>query len=197
MTPELSFADLLLKVRAGDEWAAAELVRRYLPALERLARVRLRALQLQRLYDAEDVCQSVLLAFFPRIAQGRYEFDAPSDLLRFLSTMVRNKLLSHAEAQQAGRRDRRRLADDPVEERQLADKGETPSQAVANRELLVETRRRLSPSERHLLDLREAGHEWTAIAAALGGTPEALRKKLCRALARVREALHIGGAVSA
>src|SRR5262245_21317436 len=124
MKTELSFAELLRRVRLGDEQAAADLVRVYLPALQRLARVRLRSLQLQRFYDADDLCQSVLLAFFPRIAQGRYQLDSPADLLRLLSTMLRNKLLSHADAQQAGCRDRRRLADGPVEDRQLAAPGE-------------------------------------------------------------------------
>jgi RNA polymerase sigma-70 factor (ECF subfamily) len=196
MNSDLCFAELLRRVRQGDEQAAADLVRLYLPALQRLARVRLRSLQLQRLYDADDLCQSVLLAFFPRVLAGRYQLDSATDLLRLLSTMLRNKLLSHVESQQAGRRDRRRLANDPVEERQLAAPGETPSQAVANRELLVETRRRLSDDERELLELREQGHDWAAIARALGGSPEALRKKLCRALARVRATLGVASVAS-
>src|SRR5262249_23459127 len=110
--------------------------------------------------------------------------------LRPVPTMLRNKLPSQAEAERAGGRDRRRLTDDPVEERQLADPAATPSREVANRELLLETQRRLTADERHLLELRQQGHDWAAIAQVLGGTPEALRKKLCRALARVRD--HLG-----
>jgi RNA polymerase sigma-70 factor (ECF subfamily) len=51
--------------------------------------------------------------------------------------------------------------------------------------LVQETRRRLAPDERHLLELREQGREWAEIAEELGGSPEALRKKLARAVDRV------------
>jgi hypothetical protein len=39
------------------------------------------------------------------------------------------------------------------------------------------------------LELREQGHEWAAIATTLGGNPEALRKKLARAVERVARQL--------
>src|SRR5262249_5210262 len=130
-----------------------------------------------------------LLAFFRRIGEARYRFDAPSDLLRLLATMIRNKLLQHAEAEQAACRDRHRRSDIPVEERQLADPASTPSEEVADRELRLEAGRRLHPSERRLLELRQQGNDWADIAEVLGGTPEALRKKLCRALGRIRVAL--------
>jgi RNA polymerase sigma factor (sigma-70 family) len=66
----------------------------------------------------------------------------------------------------------------------------------APRELLDDVRRRLSPDERRLADLRAEGWEWAEIAARLGITAEACRKQLARALARVeaqlaaREARH-------
>jgi hypothetical protein len=60
---------------------------------------------------------------------------------------------------------------------------------VAARELLHEARRRLSESELRLLDLREQGREWPAIAEEVGGNPEALRKKLTRAIDRVANQL--------
>ena len=53
----------------------------------------------------------------------------------------------------------------------------TPSSEVATRELLQEARRRLSPEERSLLERREQGREWTEIAAELGSSPEAIRKR--------------------
>jgi hypothetical protein len=56
-------------------------------------------------------------------------------------------------------------------------------------ELLQEARRRLSPEERRLLELRDQGQEWAAIAMAVGGQPEALRKQLARALERVAQDL--------
>ena len=50
---------------------------------------------------------------------------------------------------------------------------------------LEEARRRLSPEELSLLERREQGREWTEIAAELGSSPEAVRKRLARAIDRV------------
>ena len=56
-----------------------------------------------------------------------------------------------------------------------------------DRDRQQEVRRRLSPDERQILELRNQGHDWAGIAAQLGGGAEALRKKLARALDRVAE----------
>jgi DNA-directed RNA polymerase specialized sigma24 family protein len=56
---------------------------------------------------------------------------------------------------------------------------------------LEEARRRLSPDERQLLDLRQQGREWSDIANEMGGSAEALRKKLDRAVDRVARELHL------
>ena len=58
---------------------------------------------------------------------------------------------------------------------------ETPSQIVANRELLQKFREQLSEEERRLADLRAAGLDWAAVAAQMGGTPEGRGKQLARA----------------
>ena len=86
------FQVLLRRVRAGDGQAAAELVRRYEPAIRRAARVRLVDTRLNRLLDSMDICQSVLASFFVRTALGQYELETPEQLLKLLATMTRNKL---------------------------------------------------------------------------------------------------------
>ena len=67
----------------------------------------------------------------------------------------------------------------------LAAADTTPSRQAANGELFHEIRRRLSPEERQLADLRAQGHDWATIAAKLGGTAQGRRKQLVRALDRV------------
>jgi DNA-directed RNA polymerase specialized sigma24 family protein len=62
---------------------------------------------------------------------------------------------------------------------------------VAARELLQEAHRRLAPDERQLVELRTQGLDWAAIAHQLGGSPEALRKKLARAVDRVARQLDL------
>src|SRR5262245_18622455 len=60
MAEENAFTDFIRRIRAGDEQAAVELVRRYEPAIRREVRFRLRNTRLRRLFDSMDVCQSVL-----------------------------------------------------------------------------------------------------------------------------------------
>src|SRR3954471_22077918 len=107
MADELSFRDLIGRVRRGDEAAAAELVRKYEPAIQRAVRFRLTDPRLRRTCDSMDVCQSVLLSFFVRAASGQYDLDTPEQLLRLLTTMARNKLLNQARLDHAARRDSR------------------------------------------------------------------------------------------
>src|SRR5262249_7578391 len=73
--------------------AAAELVRRYEPAVRRVARVRLGAAHLQRLLDSMDVCQSVFASFFVRAALGQFDLDTPEQLLKLLVSMSRRKVI--------------------------------------------------------------------------------------------------------
>ncbi len=184
MSDEPNTRDLLRRIRAGDADAATELVRRYEPEIRRAIRVKLTDPRLRRVLDSVDVCQSVLGNFFVRAAAGQFELDNPRQLLGLLVTMARNKVL--ARRQQADRRDQRRLdAGAAGGLDQVADAGPGPGSIVAGRELLEEVRRRLSDEERELAEERAQGRDWAAIAAERGGSAEALRKKLARALDRV------------
>jgi RNA polymerase sigma factor (sigma-70 family) len=180
------YSDFLRRLRAGDEAAAAELVRRYEPEIRLEVRtwLRLRNPRLRRVFDSMDVCQSVLGSFFVRAAIGEFDLERPEQLIRLLVGMARNKLAERVRWHQRRRRDVRRVEGDGAEA-DAAVVRETPSQIVAGRELLQEFRRRLSDDERRLADLRVQGCEWVAIAGEIGGTPEALRKQLTRAVERV------------
>jgi len=180
------FRDLIRRVRAGEEDAAAQLVQHYEPYIRRAVRIRLVDPRLKRLIDSMDICQSVLASFFVRAALGQYELDTPDQLLKLLVTMARNKLNNAVVKQRAGRRDYRR-SQSGADHAQAA--ANTPSQVVAARDLLEKLRQGLTEDERHIADLRAEGCEWMEIAAQLGGTPEALRKKLARAVDRVGQQL--------
>jgi RNA polymerase sigma-70 factor (ECF subfamily) len=184
MSADPSFGDLIRRVRSGDETAAAELVARYEPAIRRSARLRLNQ-RLRRACDSLDLAQAVLGSFFVRVAAGQYELDSPEQLLRLLATMVRNKLSKLARHEQAERRDQRRVESGSPEEHEVSIDQPSPSSQVSARELLEEVQRRLSDEERQLLELRQQGLDWTAIAAQVGGTPEARRKQLARAVERI------------
>ncbi len=182
---EGGFAELIQRVRNGDQDAAAELVRRYEPAIRRVVRVHLRDPRLRRVLDSVDVCQSVLATFFVRAHLGQYELDTPAHLLKLLATIARNKLTNEVMKHQADRRDYRREEAIGAREALMRAPYSDPASQAAARELLSEVRQRLSDDERRLAERRGRGEAWADIAQSLGGTPEALRKKLARALDRV------------
>jgi RNA polymerase sigma-70 factor (ECF subfamily) len=190
MADDSAFEEMMRRVRAGDEEAAAELVRRYESKIRRVVRFNLDS-RLQRHFDSMDVCQSVLASFFVRAGLGQYELHTPGEVLNLLAVMARNKLTNRVKHQRRARRDHRRVT--AADDTQAADDAPSPSEQVANRELLVEARRRLSEEERQLLELREQGQEWAEIAAAQGSSAEALRKKLGRAIERVVRELGLEG----
>jgi len=183
-----AFQELIRRIRSGDDAAAAELVRLYEPAIRRAARIRLADSNLRRLFDSMDISQSVFASFFVRAALGQYELDKPERLLALLVAMSRKKLADHARRQAAARRDYRRTRNN-IDEALHAAPGSSPDQHVAARELLDEFRRRLSPDERRLAEQRALGHGWDQIAADEGGSAEALRKQLARAIDRVSQEL--------
>jgi RNA polymerase sigma-70 factor (ECF subfamily) len=181
------YAEFIHRVRAGDEQAAADLVRRYEREIRTEVRVwlRMRDARLRRVFDSMDICQSVLASFFVRAAVGDFDLDEPRRLIALLVGMARNKLSEQVKHHHRQRRDVRRTAGVEAAEVVAAARQETPSQVAAHCELLQKFRAALSEEERHLADLRAAGRDWVAIAAELGGTPEGRRKQLSRAIERV------------
>lgn len=182
--------ELLAGLQAGEEPAAREVVRRFGPTVRSQVRVWLRMQdpRLRRLFDSLDVCQSAFASFFIGAAGGRYDLDDAGRLAALLMQIARHKLLRQVRRHRADRRDVTRLSNaDPAIVGRDARPG--PSTYWAGQELLVEFRRRLSDDERQLADLRAAGQSWSAIAAAMGGSPGSRRMQLARALDRVADEL--------
>jgi RNA polymerase sigma-70 factor (ECF subfamily) len=182
-TPD--FDELIRRVRAWDQEAAAELVRRYEPAIRRAVRVRLANAQLGNLFDSMDICQSVLRSFFVRSASSQYDLQTPEQVLALLTAMARNKLASQARKHHALRRDNRRASAIGDAGNELVSSNESPCAAIVVRDLQEEVKRRLAPDEWELLELRNQGHDWAEVAERVGGLAETLRKKLARAIDRV------------
>src|SRR5262249_13129104 len=193
MADDETFADFLRRVRTGDEQAAAELVRRYESAVRIEVRVRLTDSRLRRVLDSMDLCQSVLGSFFIRAAAGQYELEQPAQLVRLLVTIARNKVAYQARRQQAQRRDQRRDVEAGGPGGEPAGADPSPSRVVSGRELLAELRGRLAREERRAAALGAEGRQWAEIAAVLGGTAQARRRQLARALDRVAMQVDLEG----
>jgi RNA polymerase sigma-70 factor (ECF subfamily) len=185
VTQSPSFAELIRGLRAGEQGAAANLVRLFEPAVRLAVRHRLSDDRVRRVVDSQDICQEVLASFFQHVTAGRFEIANSEQLLKILVTMARNKLIKEVQRQRAARRDNRRVAPGRPEEQSLAAAGSTPSKQIEAKDFVQAVQNRLTPDEWKLAELKGQGYEWPDIAAQLGGNPDALRMKLMRALKRV------------
>jgi RNA polymerase sigma factor (sigma-70 family) len=190
MLTDNTFTEFLRRIRAGDESAAAELVRRYEPVIRREVRLRLTDPALFGLFDSGDFCQSVLLSFFVRASLGQYELNRPEDLRNLLVRMARNKVADRLRQLRRQPADGRRERAADVEGLELAGREPAPERVAGARDLLEAVLAGLPEPERRLAELRMAGHTWPQVAAAVGTGADACRKQLTRALDHVIE--HLG-----
>jgi RNA polymerase sigma-70 factor (ECF subfamily) len=188
MSEDNVFADFIRRVRAGDEAAAEELVRRYGQVVRTHVRAKLHP-GLRRKFDSLDICQMVQASFFRRKEESQYgRMGRPEDLVRWLLAMARNKLKQEIRELFADKRDVRHEEAAP-DGWEAAGGDPSPSEQAARRELLEEVRRRFSEEERQMLELRNQGCDWDQVARRLGGTPRGRRKQWQRAQERVTREL--------
>ena len=187
--PAHDFQQMIERLRTGDPSAAEQLVRDYESLVRRQVRFGLRDPRLGRLLDSMDICQTVMASFFVRAAAGVFDIASSKDLVNLLAAITRNKLAAAARTHYQQRRDVRRATHDSAAVKGLVDSHPTPSQDAVHRELVVRVRNALSTEERQLADLRRDGCEWIEIADRVGGTPQARRMQLARAIDRVSDEL--------
>jgi len=185
-----SFTELIERVRSGDEHAASQLVKEFEPVVRRELRFRLRDSRARLELESMDISQSVLSNFFVRVATRQYDLKEQGDLVRLLVTMTRNKVAEQLRNQHRQRRDSRRTRGG-VEDMPLASADPTPSRVVAGREILQLVRQSLNGEERRLVDLRCQGLSWEEIADSLGGSPDARRKQMARAIDEIIHKLRL------
>jgi RNA polymerase sigma-70 factor (ECF subfamily) len=184
-----SFNSFILKIRAGNEDAARELVQQFEGVIRREVRLRLDDHRLLRVFDSMDISQSVLNSFFARASTGHFDLDTPEQLVKLLIQMTRNKLAFQVRRQHARRRDNRLTYPTRVDEMNVAGRTRSPSELASDHDLIDAVRLRLGVEERQLADLRAEGWEWSEIAVRLGGSPQARRMQLTRAIHRVAKDL--------
>lgn len=192
MSEDKSFAELIARVRRGDQSAADEIFNRYEAAVRRTARVRMFDSRLQAELESADVRQMVMLSFFVGAAGGKFQLDTPQDLVKLLTQMARNKLDDQVRWIQAAKRGGGKKVEWPEGGRDESDSEPTPSEQIMTKELLARIRIAMTPAEKAIQEHRDDGLTWDEIAAKVGGTGEALRKQLDRAYERIREQLASG-----
>jgi DNA-directed RNA polymerase specialized sigma24 family protein len=188
------FRDLIDRVRRRDEQAIQELMRVYGHHLERAARAQLLGMRGKLNLSAEDVAQAVFVRLFDRLGRGQLELVGSAELIKLLNVLTRNCVLDEYRKEHTRRRHSRRV-EDPTSEDHILSAAvaptSTPSMIVADAELDRELRRRLSPEELYLAEQRSVGRPWDDLATELGSQPDALRKRLHRAMSRVFRELEL------
>lgn len=169
---------LLDRLQAGDEEAAAEVYHRYVNRLTALARSRLSQRLAARL-DADDVVMSAYRSFFVRARAGAFALGAGDDLWRLLVEITLHKLYRQAAHHSAKKRSVARDAEQPDGRPQRAAAPEpTADVAVAAAEELALAMRDLSANARAALELRLQGHDLNEIARQLGCSERTVRRWL-------------------
>ena len=176
--------ELLERVRRGDHEALEALLARYLPRMRRWARGRI-PLALRDLADTDDVVQDVLIRTIRRLDHLSIRGEAAFEF--YVRQALRNRICDEIRAAA------RRVPHAPVEEG-LEDTQPSPVERAVGRAELDRYERalqRISEEERHAIVGRfELGYDYRELAAALGKyTPDAARKLVQRAVARLAEAM--------
>lgn len=175
--------DWLARWRAGDQQAAAELLRRYTNRLIGLARSRLPA-KLATRVDPEDVVQSVYRSFFAGVSEDRYDLRHGGDLWRLLVTITLRKVYFQVRHHGAGKRavnlDLGYSSEDSLLGLQpdLLAREPSPVEALALAEQLEQLFARLTPLQRRIVELRLQGHNLDEIAAQVERTERTVRRVL-------------------
>ena len=173
-TPELQ--EFFAKIRGGDEAAAGAMLQELDPFLRRVIRMRLLDGRLRRAIDTTDILQSLLKDFLRQPAAGEPAETSSAELCAYLAAAVRHKV-------QTRLRKERRHAGSLPQEWEPASPEPDVGKHIDDQDFAAAIRCRLDESARLLFDLKAQGFTWQEVAAKIGGTADAWRMRLRRAVA--------------
>ncbi|HVS36487.1 MAG TPA: sigma-70 family RNA polymerase sigma factor [Gemmataceae bacterium] len=187
--PDRSFDDLMTRLRAGDDDAAAEVFRRFTYRLIGLARSRLDHLIRGKL-DPEDILQSVYRTFFRRHVRDGFDLGSWDSLWGMLTVITVRKCDYRRKFFRTARRDvsrevGSRPTDSPGRDLDALARDPTPSEAARLTDTVELLMKELSDREREMLALGLQGYDAPEISARVGRSERTVQ----RVLKRVRERL--------
>jgi RNA polymerase sigma factor (sigma-70 family) len=179
--PDDDFAELLARVRGGDETAAGELVGRYERAVLRAVRSRL-GQNMRRAIDSMDVVQSVHQSLLMGLRNQRFEMNSPAQLIALAVVMVQRKIARH------WRKIKRLPAagGDTIGHSQgtplngITSHEPAPAELAAAGDLLERFLSQLDEFDRKLVRLKLDGYSSVEAAAILGREPAFIRMRWSR-----------------
>jgi RNA polymerase sigma-70 factor (ECF subfamily) len=158
------------RIRAGDEDAARELLRRYERKIRLVVRRQLPRLLRSR-FDSLDFLQSVWGNFFHQVRTGPTDIEDERNLVAFLAWAARNKVIDEYRRASTRKHDIRReesLRGRRGRPRDLEAAIDTPSQVAQARETLDRLRRLVPEGHRRVLELKAEGYSCREIGLRLG-----------------------------
>jgi RNA polymerase sigma-70 factor (ECF subfamily) len=188
MSSTNSFVQLMTRLRAGDQPAAAEVFHRFAERLIALARTRLDR-RLRQKIDPEDILQSVYQSFFRRHLQGEFELANWDGLWSLLTVLTVRKCSRWTERFRAECRDvdRERSLAAPRESGgwEALAREPTPAKAAVLTDTVEHLLHHLEERDRAIVSLTLQGYSVPDVASQLG-RPE---RTVFRILERVKKRL--------
>jgi RNA polymerase sigma-70 factor (ECF subfamily) len=190
MTDEENFAQLMARLRAGDEVAAAEVFNRFAHRLIALARTQLED-RIRQKEDPEDIVQSAFRSFFRRDREGQFQIDNWESLWGILTVITLRKCGNRVEYFHAARRDIQREAHVPPAAETRASweavaRDPTPSEAAVLAETVEHLLHGLDESDREIVSLHLQGYTAPEISAQVGYAERTVHRTLARIRKRLR-----------
>jgi RNA polymerase sigma factor (sigma-70 family) len=188
LPPEDDFADLLARVRGGDDVATAELVRRYERAVLRSVRSRL-SQSMRGAMDSMDVMQSVHRSLLTGVKNERFQLTTPQQLISLAIVMVQRKVARHwRKLKRFPTNDSHSAKSSPAPSLETIASNEFPPSEIATaNDLLERFLSQLDDFDRKLVRLKLVGHSSVESAAILGREPAFVRMRWSRLRQLLRE----------
>ena len=186
MLPEDQFQDLIVRVRSGDQDAWTQFARIFEPFVLRVVRFAMRKQtnyrKIRSRLGSSDICQSVFKSLFVGLKEGRFELNQPEQLQNLLRIMSRFKIATEGRRLSVILREVMDEGSPPDQ----ADSGPSPEKPIDDQDLAEAILRHFSEDELEIVQRRLDGQTWPVIAAQLGVDADTLRRRLERAIKRVR-----------
>jgi RNA polymerase sigma-70 factor (ECF subfamily) len=171
---ESDFDELMRRIQAGCNEAAAEMYERYSFYIRRVVRSRLPR-RLRKQYDSLDFVQSVWASFI-QIPPERRTFDTPDDLVGFLARVAYNKIIDVYRRRVRSNRYAAADREVPLEVESEDEEGPlplpgrhpTPSQVASANEQWELLLKDLPPELQRILELLNEGYSHGEIGDRLG-----------------------------
>jgi RNA polymerase sigma-70 factor (ECF subfamily) len=183
------FAELLARVRAGDQVATARLIELYEPQVRAVARARL-SVVLRTYLDSVDLLQSVHRTLIVGLRAEKFDISSPDKLIGLAVTIVQRKVARQwRRAKRQSRDSQATSASEQLAERllSLSRSEPDPATAVELREQVRQLIETLDETDRKLIELRLEGQSTAEAARTLGLDADVLRVRLSRLRKRLRE----------